>query len=260
VRVESLTPCFDLATHWRESKTRNAIASGLDALKLAVENIRNHYNKIKAEALVNPAPKAYNHLQKARKFPFVTSYIADGQETNFTYVERLDEENILFSASMNDDQHDNCIVKFTQQYSSAAHLHLASCSAAPTLWRCIQISTEWTAVIMDRSRYNVLYGLNLTKDEQEKVRRKVEEIIDVLHRARFVHGDVRDTNILIDLESLDSDDVKIHFVDFDWAGRIGEAVYPDGINGITVKRPEGAEGGKLITKEHDKTMVSYLFT
>jgi len=68
-------------------------------------------------------------------------------------------------------------------------------------------------------------------------------------------------NILIDqVETLDSDDVRIHFVDFDWAGRIGEAEYPNDINRITVRRPEEAEGGKLITVEHDKTVVSYLFT
>jgi RIO-like serine/threonine protein kinase len=116
------------------------------------------------------------------------------------------------------------------------------------------------AVVMDTSRYTMLFGLRLTKDQQEKIQRKVEKTLRVLHDAEFVHGDVRSTNILIDLESLDSDDVGIHFVDFDWAGRIGEANYPDDINGFTVKRPEGAEGGKLITVEHDKMMVSYLFT
>jgi len=54
--------------------------------------------------------------------------------------------------------------------------------------------------------------------------------------------------------------VRIHFVDFDWAGCIGEAKYPDDINRIMVRRPEGIEGRKLITVEHDKAMLSYLFT
>ncbi len=261
VRVESLTPSFDLATHWRESKTRKAIASSFDALILAVENIQAHYNKIEAEAHVNPAPKPYNcRLQKACNFPFMTSYVKGGQEISFTYVERLDEDKLLFSAFVNDNRQANYIVKFTQQYSEAAHLCLASYNSAPTLRHCIQISAEWIAVVMDRSRYKTLYGLSLLKDQQEKVQQTVEKTLQVLHDAGFVHGDLRDTNILIDLESLDSDDVRIHFVDFDWAGRIGEAEYPDDINGITVKRPEGAEGGKLITVEHDKTMVSYLFT
>jgi hypothetical protein len=263
VRVEPLTPSFDLTTHWRESKTRDTMASSFDALVLAVENIQAHYDKIEAEAHVNPAPKPYNRqLQRALNFPFLTSYVDSnsGQKTSFTYVERLDEGKLVFSAFVNDNQQANCIVKFTQQYLEAAHLFLQSYNSAPTLQHCIRISAEWTAVVMDMSRYKMLYGLSLTKDQQEKIQQKVEKTIQVLHDAGFVHGDVRSTNILIDLESLDSDDVRIHFVDFDWAGRIGEAKYPNDINGITVKRPEGAEGGKVITMEHDKMMVSYLFT
>ena len=243
-----------------ERKTRDTIASSFDALVLAVENIQAHYNKIEAEARVNPAPKLYNpQVQRALNFPFVMSYVDSAQKTSLTYVKWLDKEKLIFSAFVNDDRQANCIVKFTQRYSEAAHLSLQSYNSAPTLQRCIQISAEWTAVVMDTSRYTMLFGLRLTKDQQEKIRQKVEKTLQVLHDAGFVHGDVRSTNILIDLESLDSDDVEIHFVDFDWAGRIGEAKYPNDINRITVKRPEGAEGGKLITVEHDKTMVSYLF-
>ena len=260
VRVEPLTG-FDLTTHWMERKTRDTIASSFDALVLAVENIQAHYDKIEAEARVNPAPKPYNpQVQRALNFPFLTSYVDSAQKTSLTYVERLDKEKLVFSAFVNDNRQANCIVKFTQRYSEAAHLSLQSYNSAPLLRRCIRISAEWTAVVMDTSRYTMLFGLRLTKDQQEKIRWKVEKTLQVLHDAGFVHGDVRSTNILIDLESLDSDNVGIHFVDFDWAGHIGEAKYPNDINGITVKRPEGAEGGKLITVEHDKTMVSYLFT
>jgi serine/threonine protein kinase len=245
-----------------ESKSREEMASSFDALVLAVNTIRTHYKKIKVEAHATPAPKLYNQrLQKSRKFPFMTLYIDGGQETSFTYVERLDEQKLIFSACVNGDQQGgDCIVKFSQQYSEAAHLCLAFHNLAPTLRHCSRISTTWTAVVMDRSRYTTLYDLRLTEDQQDKVRQKVGKTLQVLHDAGFVHGDLRDTNILIDLESLDSNDVRIHFVDFDWAGRIGKAKYPLDINRITVRRPEGIEGGKLITVEHDKAMLSYLFT
>jgi hypothetical protein len=260
VRVESLTPGFDLATHWKESNTREAIASSLDALVVAVRNIEDHYNQIEVEARDNPTPKPYHHhLQKARKFPFMTSYEAGGQEIRFAYDQQLDASKLLFSVFVNGDKPGECLVKFTRQYSEDAHVYLASYNSAPTLRRCVRISAEWTAVIMDRSNYVVLYGLNLTKIQQEKVRQKVEETLQLLHSAGYVHGDLRDTNILINLKSLDSDDVKVHFVDFDWAGLIGVARYPNGVNGKTVKRPEGAEDGELITIEHDKAMVSYMF-
>ena len=70
-------------------------------------------------------------------------------------------------------------------------------------------------------------------------------IVRTLHEGGFVHGDIRDANLLIDRASLASDDVTIHLIDFDWAGCVGEAKYPIGMNCETVRRPEGIEGGSL---------------
>lgn len=56
VRVEPLTPLFDLSTHWRETKARYVIAASLDALMVAVDSIEAHYNSIEAQAKMNPTP------------------------------------------------------------------------------------------------------------------------------------------------------------------------------------------------------------
>ncbi len=62
-------------------------------------------------------------------------------------------------------------------------------------------------------------------------------------------------NILVDCKTLTSKDgIKIHFIDFDWAGRQGEAVYPMRVNNVTVRRPEG----EPILVEHDMAMVKFL--
>jgi RIO-like serine/threonine protein kinase len=114
-------------------------------------------------------------------------------------------------------------------------------------------------VVMQRSKLRVLYGYSLTAKQQEKMRRRVENVVRALHQEGFVHGDIRDTNILVDPETLGSDDVAIHIVDLDWAGQIGEARYPLGINTTTVKRPAGVRSGELITPQHDLDMISYLF-
>jgi serine/threonine protein kinase len=160
---------------------------------------------------------------------------------------------------MNQCEPNKCVVKFARRYSEASHRLLASHDSAPALVQCIRLSTEWVAIVMAWSNYEVLDDLELTKDEQKKVLEKVKEIVQILHNQGLVHGDIRTTNILVDLSSLASEEVKIHFLDFDWAGRIGEAKYPIGINRETVRRPEEAEGGKLITVQHDYEMVSYLF-
>ncbi|KAG5349563.1 hypothetical protein C0989_003113, partial [Termitomyces sp. Mn162] len=88
---------------------------------------------------------------------------------------------------------------------------------------------------------------------------KVKIIVQTLHQNGFVHGDIRAANLLIDPASLASDDVQVHLIDFDWAGRAGEVRYPIGLNCETVIRPKEVQGGKLITQAHDIEMISYLF-
>jgi serine/threonine protein kinase len=262
VRVEPLTPIFDMSIHWREKRARHAIASALDALMAAVASIEAHYKSIQAEAKTNATSVENNSLlQKTRGFPFMTSYEDDaGQRVAFTYNERLDDEKLIFSAILHHPNSGECLVKYTWRYSEAAHNYLASHGSAPRIRRCVRISADWTAVIMDKSTYQRLYGLRLSDAEQEKVRRKVRSVVQTLHQGGFVHGDIRDTNILVDIGSLASEDVAIHLIDFDWAGRLGEAKYPIEVNKTTMRRPVEVEGGGLITKEHDLKMVSYLFT
>ncbi|KAF5345593.1 hypothetical protein D9756_011048 [Leucocoprinus leucothites] len=111
---------------------------------------------------------------------------------------------------------------------------------------------------MDASKYRVIYGLGLTNAEKAKLQLEVEKMTRALHKGGFVHGDIRDSNLMVDPGSLSSDEVKVHLVDFDWAGRIGEATYPAGLNCESVRRPAGVGDRKLITAEHDIGMVSYL--
>ncbi|KAF8349607.1 hypothetical protein F5887DRAFT_1279875 [Amanita rubescens] len=244
VRVEPLTPLLDLSTHWREAKARCAMAAAFDALPAAVDSIEAHYNSIEAEARVNPTPpQVYDpDLQKARGYPFLTSYGDNGQEINFMYNERLHDEKLVFCAAIvNQPDSDEFLIKFTSRGR-------------------VRISADWIAVIMDKSKHRVLYGLNLSDADKEKVRHKVTSMMRTLHQAGFVHGDIRESNILIDVESLTSDDVMIHLIDFDWAGPIGEAKYPADVNKITVRRPDGVKGGGPITEQHDIDMISFLLT
>ncbi len=260
VKVGPLAPGLDLATHWKERNARYAIASCFDAFIVATENIQAHYKSIEAAAQANQAHSEYDpHIQKARGFPFLTSYNDNGQETSFTYDEQLDEHKMIFSATVDQPGSGECIVKFTRQYSEAAHNYLASRGLAPRIWKCIRISADWTAVVMDKSKYHVLYDFWLCEAYQDKVKHKVMSIAQTLHEGGFVHGDIRDVNLLIDLASLASDDVTVHLIDFDWAGCVGETKYPIGINCDTVRRPEGVKGGELTTEQHDDEMVSYLF-
>jgi hypothetical protein len=260
VRVEALTT-FDLTTHHLDENGRFTIASSLDAFKEAVDKIQAHYAKIQVEAM----SRAMEHdpqLVDSRKYPYVTTFKIDGQKLAFTYRLRLHEEKLLFSATSNQPDSGNYIVKFTWRYSAEAHQSLASHGLAPILWQCKEIPGGWIAIVMDKSRYLLLYSLHLSKEEKEKVQSKVIMVLKKLHNQGFVHGDIQDINLLVDHDSLASSDVnnvRVHFIDFDWAGRVGEAKYPIGVNTESVLRPDGVDDGELITKEHDESMAMYLF-
>jgi len=69
-----------------------------------------------------------------------------------------------------------------------------------------------------------------------------------LHKAGFVHGDVRDTNIIV------RKDGKPGFMllDFDWSRLLGEARYPKNVfKSKDIWWPEAPSDGELIKPEHD---------
>lgn len=264
MRVEPLTPIFDLTTHHTDVRGRHAIASSLDAFAEAVTKIQAHNIEIEATAKARTSLSHDNkhRCAEARKYPYMTSYEIDGREITLTYEEKLHPTNLLFSCIDDRPDFGEYIVKFTRRYSEEAHRYLASLGSAPKLWQCKEIPGGWISILMDQSKYEVLRDLRLSKEQQDMVKSKVIKMIEMLHNEGFVHGDIRDTNLLVDRNSLSSDgdtEAKVHFIDFDWAGCIGEAKYPIDINCKTVKRPEGVQGGELISKQDDKDMVSYLF-
>jgi RIO-like serine/threonine protein kinase len=50
--------------------------------------------------------------------------------------------------------------------------------------------------------------------------KELQEVLTVFHGENLVHGDLGDTNIIVE------DDERVLLVDFDWGDRDGETVYP----------------------------------
>jgi serine/threonine protein kinase len=93
----------------------------------------------------------------------------------------------------------------------------------------------------------------------ESLKSKIRDVVEKLHDYGFVHGDIREVNIFVDAQTpTTEDDISIHLIDFDWAGKDREVRYPGRVNTATVSRPDGVSDGKLITKGHDMDMVSRL--
>ena len=85
----------------------------------------------------------------------------------------------------------------------------------------------------------------------------VRDCLIQLHQAGLVHGDVRNTNIMVKTIGLNV--LSFLLVDFDSGGEIRQARYPLDLNTSTVKRPEGATGGAIVEVEHDLEMLNYIW-
>ena len=64
----------------------------------------------------------------------------------------------------------------------------------------------------------------------------------------YVHGDLRPQNIIVA-------ENKVYIIDFDWAGKDGEATYPPTLNTASNWAP-GVMPNCQITKEHDNYQLN----
>ena len=125
---------------------------------------------------------------------------------------------------------------------------------APKLRGFEKIGAGWTMVIMDDlgEEYKTLNNNDLPVGTREHMRAGLDE----LHRAHFVHGDLRGVNILV---RQGCGKPGVILVDFDWAEVIGKVRYPANVNKVDFWRPDGASDGMLIQPEHDIAMLERMF-
>jgi serine/threonine protein kinase len=94
--------------------------------------------------------------------------------------------------------------------------------------------------------------LRLQVDQCKHIRNQPPDCLRVLHNERMVHGDIRNTNLLV------GPDGDIKLIDFDWAGEIGKVRYLMNVNRSTVGRPSIVSDGELVIAEHDCVMVDLI--
>ncbi|KAG8987238.1 hypothetical protein FRB90_003520 [Tulasnella sp. 427] len=228
-----------------ELQTRAAKMFG--ALKPAVAALKAHYEA--------PEPRS----PPDTRFPWITQYHPINSPTSTRtckYLKRLKALDVCQDLYLDK----LVLVKFVQRYSPEAHLAAADLGAAPDLYGCheLPICCGWSIVVMElleESEWSS--GSEITDSmERDMVRKEVEK-----HVSGFVHGDNRTTNVVLKRNE-DGETVSVRLIDFDWAGKIGEARYPLLINpviGPGSYRPSGVEGGELIKTKHDLTMAEFLY-
>ena len=174
----------------------------------------------------------------------------DEVKVNFQYISRPMNTKLLFEVST--DRGDNLLVKFTEDYSEDAHRYCSNNGIAPVLHAVEELSGGWKMVVMDLldDPYDIV-KLPLPEGLFESLQRAV----GTLHKGGFVHGDIRSCNFLF---YKDQEEFKVMILDFDWAGVIGAAKYPDNINTVSVERPDGVGPGLPIIAKHDLEMIDLI--
>ncbi|KAG2737425.1 hypothetical protein P692DRAFT_20761819, partial [Suillus brevipes Sb2] len=163
---------------------------------------------------------------------------------------------LVFFGTITDGEAEVAIcIKFVSRYSRDAHMHCARSGVAPRLRGFERLPGGWYMVVMDRlAGYDVLADLSDDIYIPRAVFNAIRDQLKALHAQQLVHGDIRDTNILLKA----NDRTQYMIIDFDWAGVDKSMRYPAFVNHRDIQRPDGARDGLPIEAAHDDDMLGYI--
>ncbi|KAI0050119.1 hypothetical protein FA95DRAFT_1676989 [Auriscalpium vulgare] len=149
------------------------------------------------------------------------------------------------------------VVKFCERYCPDAHRLLADHDRkfAPTLHLCTRLVGGLYMVVMDYIEGSVVskaFRKGAKVRLPSPLHDQVKTALDVLHKNRYVYGDLRGPNIL------KTADNRAMLIDFDWAGKEGEARYSALMN-PDIEWAKGASPSGLILKQHDWDMLALMY-
>ena len=251
LRVVSLTPTLSCVTSAGEGDDRKALYAAFDGaftlLRRIDEDVKNF--------IANPPSLKIQY--EDRRLPYVSAlpkYDAPG-EIRFKILRPhpgKQDHRHLYIAKRLDDKEQLIMVKFTRRYSIELHAFCAARGNAPSILGFKQIPGGWFAIAMDcilQSTYPSespkLQSLFASWEEE------LQKLVQSFHDAGFVHGDLREPNILCDED-------KLKLIDYDWGGVVGEARYPHAR--LCSELMDGRVGtDPRITKDNDKRVLLNTF-
>jgi serine/threonine protein kinase len=256
--AQVLSPTLPFHFHLSDTKMKEMVARYMGALKNAVGSLEHYYDKeLAAKKLAAmKIPSIPPPLEASQIFPYRKHFtsLVDSTRQDFEYVGQPIQSHLIFFGKLSDGY--NICIKFTRRYSQEVHSFCASEGFAPKLLGCEMIPGGWWMVVMDWIDESHERLCDSLRKPLVPVLDQIKTFLNRLHQNGFVHGDIRDTNIMVPK----SDFHHFWLVDFDWGGTIGVVRYPMNVHrGDDLKRPTGAYDGQLILAEHDDEMLGYLF-
>lgn len=185
-------------------------------------------------------------------YPFKTSFEQAGSTLTFKFESHIPDKRV-FRARLDGK---SVYVKYSLRYGQAVHEAAHRLGFAPKVLGFESFS-GWVLVVMeDLSRdgfvsFDVARG-TWANEDLKACQNTLVQHLGKLHEGSYVHGDIRDINVLVRQR-----DLKVMVVDWDWAGMAGTATYPMALN-LEVPRPDEAIPGGLMECEHDVEMVKFM--
>jgi hypothetical protein len=196
--------------------------------------------------MTNPKPPIFPHPN--------TFTNHEGVRCSFTYEGEMAGRALLFKGKT--DEGKPICIKFVRTYGKEVHLWFAAKGFAPPLIAYEKLPGGWYMVVMGLLDDSWVPFDIKTIANVERFKSRFQTVIAELHKENKVHGDIRETNVMVK----DGGD-GFMLVDYDWAGEQGEAKYPRHVNKApALNRPDDVEDGKLILSEHDRWMLMNMFS
>ncbi|GLE08873.1 hypothetical protein PINS_up020325 [Pythium insidiosum] len=173
------------------------------------------------------------------KFPYKDSFGLNGAVASIQYAEVV--QRFVFVATLQDGK--EVVVKFAKRYGKDVHQYCADKGFAPALLCCESLPSGWMFIVMERLP---LIFLSRAEADRAVICDQLREIRSSLAAAAFVHGDLRESNVMWDPVQ-----TRVVLIDFDWSGKEGTATYPPFMN-AEIEWPAGAECGKPLRSSHDE--------
>ena len=186
--------------------------------------------------------------------PAAFTYLVGDSQGLFEYEEEFKGRSLLFTAKMKNGNENICI-KFVRRYGKDVHMWCAAEGFAPRLIAFEALAGGWWMVVMELLDKSWIC-LAETKDRREGLKENMHSVITKLHGANMVHGDLRDTNVMVKKDG----GLAFMLVDYDWAGNLRDTRYPRHVNKAPeLGRPQEVDDGMLILPQHDDFMLEKMF-
>ncbi|KAL7680012.1 putative aminoglycoside phosphotransferase, protein kinase-like domain superfamily [Plasmopara halstedii] len=164
----------------------------------------------------------------------------DGVDISFQYLEVVQRYVFKARQAMN-----NVIIKFAKRYGREVHDYCSNAGFAPELLFCEYLPNGWVFIVMEQLSLCPLRHANgmIVRDQLLKIE-------NLLKDGSFVHGDLREQNVMWDTSKN-----RVVLIDFDWSGRDGVDTYPPFMNG-EIAWPAGAACGEPLRVAHDAYWIA----